>query len=138
MQTFYFLNFFKQQLCIFSQKLSNKNKQRLYKIQKCPTSLFYHALLIKQNECSSINEFIHSFFGRIRGYQKSFRNYLTFSSPCSWSLQVCKFSSFNLHWWHFKQFPEHIKKNVIINASLLPMFIIAKLWIKFMTLKSDL
>ena len=54
MQTFYFWNFFKQQLCIFSQKLSNKNKQRLYKIQKCPTSLFYHALLIKQNECNSL------------------------------------------------------------------------------------
>ena len=52
MQTFYFFNFFKQQLCTFSQKLSNKNKQRLYKIQKCPTSLFYHALLIKQNECT--------------------------------------------------------------------------------------
>ena len=29
--------------------------------------------------CSSINEFVPSFFGRIRGYQKSFRNYLTFS-----------------------------------------------------------
>ena len=28
---------------------------------------------------SSKNEFVHSFFGRIRGYQKSFRNYLTFS-----------------------------------------------------------
>ena len=53
MQTFYFLNFFKQQLCIFSQKLSNKNKQRLYKIQKRPTSLFYHVLLIKQNECTT-------------------------------------------------------------------------------------
>ena len=25
------------------------------------------------------NEFVRSFFGRIRGYQKSFRNYLTFS-----------------------------------------------------------
>ena len=39
-----------QQLCTFSQKLSNKNKQQLYKIQKRPTSLFYHVLLIKQNE----------------------------------------------------------------------------------------
>ena len=29
---------------------------------------------------SSKNEFVRSFFGRIRGYQKSFRNYLTFSS----------------------------------------------------------
>ena len=28
---------------------------------------------------SSKNEFVRSFFGRIRGYQKSFRNYLTFS-----------------------------------------------------------
>ena len=55
MQTFYFWNFFKQQLCIFSQKLSNKNKQRLYKIQKRPTSLFYHALLIKQNECMYVH-----------------------------------------------------------------------------------
>ena len=27
---------------------------------------------------SSRNEFVRSFFGRIRGYQKSFRNYLTF------------------------------------------------------------
>ena len=26
---------------------------------------------------SSKNEFVHSFFGRIRGYRKSFRNYLT-------------------------------------------------------------
>ena len=46
--------FFKQRLCIFSQKLSNENKQRLYKIQKRPTSLFYHVLLIKQNECSAV------------------------------------------------------------------------------------
>ena len=30
---------------------TNENKQRLYKIQKCLTSLFYHVLLIKQNEC---------------------------------------------------------------------------------------
>ena len=52
MQAFYlFILFFKQGLCIFSQKLSNENKQRLYKIQKRPTSLFYHVLLIKQNEC---------------------------------------------------------------------------------------
>ena len=28
---------------------------------------------------SSKNEFFRSFFGRIRGYQESFRNYLTFS-----------------------------------------------------------
>ena len=27
---------------------------------------------------SSKNEFVRLFFGRIRGYQKSFRNYLTF------------------------------------------------------------
>ena len=36
----------------------------------------------KTNEqicCSSKNEFVRSFFGRIRGYQKSFRNYLTFT-----------------------------------------------------------
>ena len=52
MQAFYFFNFFKQRLCIFSQKLSNEKKQRLYKIQNCPTSLFYHVLLIKQNECN--------------------------------------------------------------------------------------
>ena len=51
MQAFYFFDFFKQRLCIFSQKLSNENKQRLYKIQKRPTSLFYHVLLIKQNDC---------------------------------------------------------------------------------------
>ena len=29
---------------------------------------------------SSKNEFVCSFFGRIRGYQKSFRNHLTFTS----------------------------------------------------------
>ena len=52
MQAFYFFNFFKQRLCIFSQKLSNENKQRLYKIRKRPTSLFYHVMLIKQNECT--------------------------------------------------------------------------------------
>ena len=51
MQVFYFFIFSKQRLCIFSQKLSNENKERLYKIQKHPTSLFYHVLLIKQNEC---------------------------------------------------------------------------------------
>ena len=51
MQAFYFFYFSKQRLCIFSQNLSNENKQRLYKIQKRPTSLFYHVLLIKQNEC---------------------------------------------------------------------------------------
>ena len=43
--------FFKQRLYIFSLKISNENKQRLYKIQKHLTSLFYHVLLIKQNEC---------------------------------------------------------------------------------------
>ena len=52
MQAFYFFNFFKQRICIFSQKLSNENKQRLYEIQKCPTSPFYHVLHIKQNECT--------------------------------------------------------------------------------------
>ena len=31
-------------------KLSNENKQRLYKIQKRPTSLSYHVLLIQHNE----------------------------------------------------------------------------------------
>ena len=50
----YFFNSFQQRLCIFSKKLSNDNKQRLYKIKKCPTSLFYHVLLIKQNECKHI------------------------------------------------------------------------------------
>ena len=43
----------KQRLYIFSLKLSNENKQRLYKIQKCPTSLFYQVLLMKQNECNT-------------------------------------------------------------------------------------
>ena len=46
--------FFKQQLYIFSVMLSNENKQRLYKIQKRPTSLFYHVLLIKQNEVGRV------------------------------------------------------------------------------------
>ena len=32
----------------------------------------------KQIRCSSKNEFVRLFFGRIRGYQKSFWNYLTF------------------------------------------------------------
>ena len=40
---------------------------------------------------NSKNEFVRSFFGRIRGYQKSFRNYLTFNnakklSIFSWKL----------------------------------------------------
>jgi hypothetical protein len=39
----------------FSVILSNENKQRLYKIQKRPTSLFYHVLLIKQNECTYVH-----------------------------------------------------------------------------------
>ena len=62
MQVLYFFEFFKQRLYqnlpegfglyIFSLKLNNENKQRLYKIQKRPTSLFYHVLLIKQNECT--------------------------------------------------------------------------------------
>ena len=50
-----FFSFFKQRLYIFSLKLSNENKKRLYKIQKRPTSLFYHVLLIKQNECIKID-----------------------------------------------------------------------------------
>ena len=33
----------------------------------------------KLNDRISKNEFVRSFFGRIRGYQKSFQNYLTFS-----------------------------------------------------------
>ena len=37
---------------------------------------------------SSKNEFVRSFFGRIRGYQKSFRNYLTFKYVES-KLAVC-------------------------------------------------
>ena len=61
MQAFYFFNSFKQRLCIFSQKLSNENKQRLYKIQKRPTSLFYHVLLIKQNECNHVSLFTFMF-----------------------------------------------------------------------------
>ena len=32
---------------------------------------------------SSKNEFVHSFFGRIRGYPKSFRNHLTFNQKFS-------------------------------------------------------
>ena len=32
------------------------------------------------------NEFLRSFFGRIWGYQKSFRNYLTFKSHKFWKL----------------------------------------------------
>ena len=46
-----FFYFFKQRLYIFSLKISNEHKQRLYKIQKHPTSLFYRVLLKKQNEC---------------------------------------------------------------------------------------
>ena len=51
--------FFKQRLYIFSVILSNKNKQRLYKIKKRPTSLFYHVLLIKQNECILYHPIVH-------------------------------------------------------------------------------
>ena len=75
MQAFYFFNFFKQRLCIFSQKLSNENKQRLYKIQKCPTSLFYHVLLIKQNECTFYLELICTFWSKIvDGIKKTFED----------------------------------------------------------------
>ena len=48
-----------QAYCLFYFFLSNdsnENKQRLYKIQKRPTSLFYHVLLIKQNECTVFHE----------------------------------------------------------------------------------
>ena len=58
MQAFFL--FFKQRLYIFSLKMSNENKQRLYEIQKRPTSLFYHVLLIKQNECTRLKNFCKS------------------------------------------------------------------------------
>ena len=37
-----------------SQKPSNENKQQLYKIQKRPTSLFYHVLLINRTSVGTI------------------------------------------------------------------------------------
>jgi hypothetical protein len=40
--------FLKQQLYIFSLKISNENKQRLYKIQKHPTSLFLSCVAYKK------------------------------------------------------------------------------------------
>ena len=56
----------KQRPYIFSVILSNQNKQRLYKIQKRPTSLFYHVLLIKQNECRHLLKFMTiSVFDRV-------------------------------------------------------------------------
>ena len=36
---------------------------------------------------SSKNEFVCLFLGKIRGYQKSFRNYLTFSRVCGVTLK---------------------------------------------------
>ena len=41
---------------------------------------------------SSKNEFVRSFFGRIRGYQKSFRNYLTFKLLPTYSHKNSKLS----------------------------------------------
>ena len=60
---------------IFCQKLSNnENKQRLYKIQKRPTSLFYHVLLIKQNECMYlVRRQMPSFWVFLHTFSKSFR-----------------------------------------------------------------
>ena len=45
-------------------------------------TFWFPRILPKNEQCiclSSKNEFVCSFFGRIRGYQKSFPNYLTFS-----------------------------------------------------------
>ena len=48
------------------------------------------ALLTKLFEAKkSIIFFVRSFFGRIRGYQKSFRNYLTFKILGFFSLREC-------------------------------------------------
>ena len=44
--------FFSAMTIHFLSKTSNENKQRLYKIQKCPTSLLLHVLLINLNECN--------------------------------------------------------------------------------------
>ena len=55
----------KQRLYIFSVILSKKNKQWLYKIQKCLTSLSYHVLLIKQNEYLVWNSEVSLHFWRI-------------------------------------------------------------------------
>ena len=48
---------------------------------------FWYPRILQKNERTNSflvllgqkNEFVRSFFGRIRGYQKSFRNYLTFN-----------------------------------------------------------
>ena len=61
----------------------------------------------KTNErirCSSKNEFLHSFFGRIRGYQKSFRNYLTFNleKKNREHFQRKILISLRLEWWQIK------------------------------------
>ena len=42
----------KQRLSKFSDKLSNKNKQRPWKLEKLETSLFFTALLIKYDKCT--------------------------------------------------------------------------------------
>ena len=89
MKSQYFFNSFKQRLCIFSKKLSNENKQRLYKIQKSPTSLFYHVLLIKQNECTPFWSF---HFGLIL-----FWSHATHSKQMSFVLAKYKLHYFQHH-----------------------------------------
>ena len=52
---------------------------KTYKLAKCLFGVFNFFQKPNENTShSNKNEFIRSFFGRIQGYQKSFRNYLTF------------------------------------------------------------
>ena len=46
----------KQRLSKCLANLSNKNKQRLWKLGKLETSLFFTALLIKYTKCSALRE----------------------------------------------------------------------------------
>ena len=60
-------------------KIYSEIKPPLYFIKGFQSVLSFHGQIISKGiRHSSKNEFVRSFFGRVRGYQKSFRNYLTF------------------------------------------------------------
>ena len=58
----------------------------MVKVSKFRNNFWYLRILPKSEQTNSVflpnstkNEFVRSFFGRIRGYQESFQNYLTFN-----------------------------------------------------------
>ena len=77
-------------------------------IPKGPFGVLKFSPKTNQQICrSSKNEFVCSFFGRIREYQKSFRNYLTFRKGREvWLSQIppddfLKFAIQSWLWWQF-------------------------------------